>query len=87
MIKNLRKIIDSGESQTVEFKSTFGKEAIESIVAFVNTKGGKLIIGVDNNKKIIGVQTSSETLQKWINQIKQNTNPAVIPEVYETTMS
>lgn len=42
MINNLQKIIDSGESQNVEFKSAFGKEVIESIVAFSNSKGGKV---------------------------------------------
>jgi len=73
-------IISNGESETVEFKSMFGKEVIESIVAFSNSKGGKVIIGVNDNKNIIGVTVSDESIQKWINEIKQNTNPQVIPD-------
>ena len=65
MIKNeLYHIISNGESQTVEFKSSFGKEVIESIVAFSNSKGGKVIVGVNTNKNIIGVSISDESIQK-----------------------
>jgi predicted HTH transcriptional regulator len=42
----------------------FGKEVIESIVAFSNSKGGKVIIGVNDNKNIIGVTVSDESIQK-----------------------
>ena len=64
MINSLQKIIDSGESQTVEFKSSFGKEVIESLVAFSNSKGGKVVVGVNANKNIIGVSISDESIQK-----------------------
>ena len=37
-------IIKQGENESVEFKTSFGKEVIESIVAFSNTSGGKVII-------------------------------------------
>ena len=52
---DLRRIIEEGESQQVEFKSTFNVEAMESIVAFANTEGGKVVIGVSNKRKIVGV--------------------------------
>ena len=81
MTKNeLYHIITQGENETTEFKSSFGKEVIESIVAFSNSKGGKVIVGVNANKNIIGVSISDESIQKWINEIKQNTNPQVIPD-------
>src|SRR3972149_221394 len=35
----IRKTIASGESETVEFKSSFEKEVIETLAAFANTKG------------------------------------------------
>jgi len=74
-------IINNGENECVEFKTSFGKEVIESIVAFSNTKGGKVIVGVSDNKKIAGINVSDESIQNWLNQIKQNTEPQVIPEV------
>ena len=78
---DLNNIILNGESETVEFKLSFNKTVIETLVAFSNTKGGKVIIGVKNDKTIVGVTISEETVQKWVNEIKQNTEPAIIPDV------
>jgi ATP-dependent DNA helicase RecG len=36
------------ETQSVEFKSDFGDEVIESLTDFANTKGGKVLVGVNN---------------------------------------
>ncbi|MCK5169909.1 MAG: putative DNA binding domain-containing protein [Bacteroidales bacterium] len=74
-------IINKGESETVEFKSSFSKSVIETIVAFSNTEGGNILIGINDRKEIIGVSITDETIQKWINEIKQNTSPQVIPYV------
>ena len=74
-------IIEQGESETIEFKTSYSKEVIESVIAFSNTKGGRVIIGVKDNKKIVGMTISDESTQNWINQIKQNTTPQVIPDV------
>jgi len=34
--------LPSAESETVEFKNGFDRETIETLVAFANTKGGKV---------------------------------------------
>ena len=77
----LKHIINQGESEKQEFKTSFSKAVIETIVAFSNTRGGKVILGVNDKKEIVGVSVTEETIQKWINEIKQNTNPQVIPNV------
>ena len=73
-------LINKGESETVEFKASFDQAAIETIVAFANTKGGHVIIGVTDAGKINGVQLSKETTQQWINHIKATTSPSLIPD-------
>ena len=78
-IDKIKNIINQGESDILEFKSSFSKEVIESIVAFSNTKGGKIIIGCSNSKNIIGTTVAEESIQKWQNEVKQNTEPAVFP--------
>ena len=37
------------ENQHIEFKSGFNDEVIETLSAFANTKGGKVLIGVRND--------------------------------------
>ena len=40
--------IQKGEGQITEFKTSFQKEVIETIVAFANAKGGKVFIGIND---------------------------------------
>jgi len=80
--KELLLTIETGENQTTEFKTTFQKEVIESVVAFANAQGGKVFVGVNDNGEIVGVELKQETLQNWINQIKLSTSPSVIPDLH-----
>jgi hypothetical protein len=63
----LRQLIDSGEGDRLEFKSTLrwnlreerpGKEIelswLKTVVAFLNTDGGTLLVGVADSGKIVG---------------------------------
>ncbi len=42
-------VMQTKESQTTEFKSSWRDEYFKWICAFANTDGGKLIIGLDDN--------------------------------------
>lgn len=78
----IKDIINIGESSTIEFKSSFNDEAIETLVAFANTKGGRVLIGIDKNGKLNpNVRLGKETLQNWANEIKQKTQPSIIPDI------
>lgn len=81
--KDLIKTIVKGESKTIEFKTSFQKEAVESVVAFANSYGGKIFIGVEDNGNILGVSISGETIQNYVNTIKQNTQPSIIVDIEE----
>lgn len=78
---DLRKLIKGGETETVEFKAPFDKETLETSVAFANTKGGVILIGVSDKGEINGIQIGKETLKDWANQISQSTEPRIIPEI------
>ena len=68
------------ETQHIEFKSGFNDEVIETLTAFVNTKGGKVLIGVRNDGiPVKGFTVGEESIQQWINEIKTKTQPAIIP--------
>ncbi|MDO9147066.1 MAG: putative DNA binding domain-containing protein [Hydrogenophaga sp.] len=73
--------IAAGESQTLEFKASFDKAGIESLVAFANTQGGTVLVGVSDAGRVQGVTLGKETLNEWLGQIKAATSPALIPEI------
>ncbi|MBD2014626.1 putative DNA binding domain-containing protein [Microcoleus sp. FACHB-53] len=55
----LKAIIAGGETLTVEFKSDRGPlqdtDLLEAVVCLANTKGGKLIVGVENDGRVTGL--------------------------------
>ena len=75
MKQEILKIIKQGENERVEFKKSFSDDVIISLVAMSNFKGGKVLLGVDDKGKTIGVKISKESLQKWTNEIKNKTQP------------
>jgi ATP-dependent DNA helicase RecG len=70
-----------GESQTLEFKTSFDKATIESLVAFANAQGGTVLVGVKNTSDVLGVTLGKETLNEWLGQIKSATSPSLIPDL------
>jgi ATP-dependent DNA helicase RecG len=83
----LQNIIEQGESETVEFKTTFNNEALITINAFANTKGGLLLIGVSNQGIIKGVDIKTETIQNWLNEVKGKMEPSLLPNVSTFTIA
>ena len=77
----LLELIAQGESAGVEFKSSFQKDAIETLTAFASTKGGSVLLGVNDAGQIVGVTLQAETAQGWVNQCKQVTSPRIIPDI------
>ncbi|MBL7076755.1 MAG: putative DNA binding domain-containing protein [Kiritimatiellae bacterium] len=77
----LQELIRQGEGECVEFKSTFQNEAIETVVAFANSEGGSLVLGVDNNGATVGTTFGRETTATILNRIASATEPTVVPEV------
>ncbi len=67
--EEIKNLIAKGEGLQLEFKQTFNIESIETLVAFANTIGGKVIIGVSDTGTISGVSINSESLQNWLNEI------------------
>ena len=70
-----------GECETIEFKEKFGREAIETIVAMANTHGGYVLIGVRDDGDVVGMSIGKNTLANWANEISQNTEPRIIPQI------
>jgi len=54
---NLKKLIQQGENKQLEFKEQLPKNEsiVKTIIAFSNTSGGKLIIGISDDREIVGI--------------------------------
>ena len=72
--------IPKAESKTVEFKTAFNQDVIVSLVAFANADGGDVYVGVRDDGNVVGVQLAAESETTWINEIKNKTAPAIVPE-------
>ena len=73
----------NGESLHIEFKSGFNEDVIETLVAFANTKGGKVLVGVKNDgTPVKGFTVGNESVQQWLNEIKTKTQPSICHSIH-----
>ncbi|MCI0473271.1 MAG: ATP-binding protein, partial [Ignavibacteria bacterium] len=61
----LYKLIEEGEGSNIEFKRKFStpEKIAKEMIAFANTKGGYILFGVDDDKKIFGVESEKSELE------------------------
>lgn len=61
-IRDIQMLVRRGESDSLEFKrkARFPEKIMKEVVAFANTKGGILMIGVDDNGTIPGLKFANE---------------------------
>ena len=69
-------LIKEGEGLTVEFKERFSARIDEDIVAFANTKGGVILLGVRDDRTISGEKLTND-LKARVNSVARNCNPPV----------
>ena len=72
------------EGKTLEFKRDLSSPdgVLRAIVAFANTAGGTLLIGVeDTTRHVRGVQKPLETEERLANLISDNILPRLVPEL------
>lgn len=78
----------SGESKNIEFKEKLPEKSekyLKSIIAFANTSGGKLVIGInDKTREVIGVPKDDvfDLMDQITNAISDNSIPQIIPNIY-----
>lgn len=74
--EELKLIIKEGEGLSVEFKERFTPKIDRDIVAFSNTRGGFLLLGVDDNGKVVGEKLTNK-MKADINAIARNCDPEI----------
>jgi ATP-dependent DNA helicase RecG len=72
-MNKLKALIKQGESNTVEFKTSTAqlKSSFETICAFLNGKGGTVLIGINNEGEIVGQHVTDATRQEIAREINK----------------
>ena len=65
------------ETENIEFKSEFTEEIYKEVIAFANTDGGVLYIGIDNNGNAVGLDSVDDEYTRITNGIRD----AILPDV------
>ena len=91
-MRNMDNTIFSGESKNIEYKVTLpdkSEKYMKTVIAFANTQGGKLIIGVDDKThQVIGVESDIlfQLMDGIANAVSDSCMPQIIPDIEPQTI-
>lgn len=65
------------ESERIEYKSQMIDDIYKEVIAFANTDGGIIYLGIDDNGNLVGIDDVDETYTRLTNGIRD----AIAPDV------
>jgi predicted HTH transcriptional regulator len=81
---NVTELLRQPEGKTLEFKrdSTSPKNILRTLVAFANTAGGTLVVGVeDGTRTVVGVPDPRDAEQRLAKAVTDCIRPRLVPEI------
>ena len=69
-------LLREGEGSMLEYKESLSSSFARDLVAFANSAGGKILLGVRDNGTVVGVRDSNK-LRAQIQDIARNCDPPV----------
>lgn len=82
-IKELKELVSSGESETVEFKKSTAqlRRAAETFCGMLNGNGGRILIGVTPDGRVPGQTISDKTIREVAEMFQKFEPPASVAQV------
>ena len=80
----LEDLLRQNEGKTLEFKRDLSSPApaLRTLVAFANSAGGRLVIGVeDRTRAVVGIQAPLDLEERLANLIADSIEPRLVPEI------
>ena len=65
------------EDGSTEYKKEYTEKIIKSLVAFSNTSGGKIILGIDDEMQTIGLSDPDDTAKKCVAAVADSVRPDI----------
>ncbi len=81
---DLIQLLKGPEGKTLEFKRDLSSpdSALRTIVAFANTAGGTLLVGVeDKSRRVLGVEDPLELEERLANLVSDHIVPCIVPDI------
>ena len=75
-LAKLQAVAAAGEGARVEFKQGCSSSLASEMVAFANTRGGKIYIGIDDNGKLVGINITND-LKSQIQNVARACDPPI----------
>jgi len=78
-LPEIQNLVRQGETDTLEFKTKANhpEKIVKEMVAFANTKGGQLLVGVNDQGEIMGLAAADEELYTLENAIRKYCFPKI----------
>ena len=57
------------ESQDIEYKESWKDEYLKWICGFANAHGGRIFIGINDEKEVVGIKNSKQLMEDIPNKI------------------
>ncbi|MBR6801711.1 MAG: ATP-binding protein, partial [Eubacteriaceae bacterium] len=67
------------ENDRTEFKEIINVDFKKEIVAFANTNGGNIYVGVSDDGAIVGIENADKEMQRITSMIHDGIHPDLIP--------
>ena len=78
----LKKLVKQGESDVLEFQKKVNKETVAKVLSsFLNTKGGTVLIGIDSDGKVLGIEINNKDFWSFQEYLIQSIVPEASIEV------
>ena len=76
-------LLRAGEGQQVEYKTSLQEihQTIETLCAFAHARGGTVLIGIKDDRTVVGVSIGANTLENMANELQRNTQPPLSPTI------
>ena len=58
------------ESQIIEYKESWRDEYLKWICGFANAQGGRILIGVNDKKEVVGVENAKRLMEDIPNKVR-----------------
>ncbi|HMM61558.1 MAG TPA: ATP-binding protein, partial [Candidatus Rifleibacterium sp.] len=81
-------LLSQSEGKTLEFKRDLSspKGLMKTLVAFSNTAGGRVIVGIDDYKRVVGVERPLDEEERLCSLIANSIKPRLVPNVELVTV-